>query len=165
MSGHFGEVDMLDRIQLGGGSFAPMPNVLCGSQKNLKKSGIESLWCARSKAAHFSFWLDPYMVHFYSANQKSCFLGGFTNRGSQAAEWANMDDFGIFLKNRPTGANKSSKIVFRVLFWYPGIYATQKHLRSSISGTIFKAKNRQFWGILGQIPAPPKIGMKTPFYL
>ena len=65
------------------------------------------------------------------------FGGLHTNQGSQVAELAKngpkMGDFGNFSKNRPTGANKSSKIVFRVLFWHPGICATQIHLRSSIS--------------------------------
>ena len=73
-----------------------------------------------------------------------------------------MGYFGNFSNNRPTAANNGSKIVSRVLFWYPGICATQIHLRSSICVSnadavpFFKAKNRHFLGILGQIPAPPE---------
>ena len=73
-----------------------------------------------------------------------------TNRGSRVGELAKNDqkrtkmgDFGNFLKNRSTGANKGPKIVSRVLFWV------------SINDLVpFLTKNRQFWGILGQILAP-----------
>ena len=138
------KLDMLDWRNLGGGLTSHPGLTFYVGLKNFWKTAELIDHCyVRSKSAHFSFWSDPYMFYFYFANKKSCFFGGFIHkRGSQVAELAKngqkcakIGDFGNFSKNRPTCANKSSKIVSRVLFWYPGICATQIHLRSSISGS------------------------------
>ena len=87
-----------------------------------------------------AFGWTPTWSIFILRTKNRAFLGVFTHKPGFAGcrinqndpKWAKMGDFGNFLKNRPTGANKSSKIVSRVLFWYPGICATQIHFRSSI---------------------------------
>ena len=63
----------------------------------------------------------------------------------------------IFLENRAPPSNEGSKIVSMVVFWYHGLYATQKHLRSSISVNtqalvpFLKAKIVDFGLFLAQI--------------
>ena len=86
-------------------------------------------------------WTPTYILFYFWKKKNRAFLGVLhTKRGSRVVElpqndqkWTKMRYFGKFSKNRPTAANNGSKIVSRVLFWYPGICATQKQLRSSIS--------------------------------
>ena len=90
-----------------------------------------------------AFGWTPTYIFFYFFKKNRAFLGVLhTKRGSRVVElpkndqkWTKMGYFGNFSKSRPTAANNGSKIVSRVLFWYPGICATQKHLRSSISAS------------------------------
>ena len=46
-----------------------------GLKRIWKIAELIDYYYVRWKSAHFSFLLDPNMVHFYSSNQKSCFLG------------------------------------------------------------------------------------------
>ena len=68
-------------------------------------------------------WTPTWSIFILQTTNRA-FLGVLhTNRASQVAElakndqkWSKMGEFGNFLKNRPTGANKSSKIVFGCYF-------------------------------------------------
>ena len=127
---------MLDWRNMGGGLTShPGLTFYVGLKNFWKIAELIDYYYDRTKSDHFSFWLGPYMVHFYSANQKSRFFKGVlhTNRGSQVAELAKMTkrakmaDFGKFLKNRPTGANKGSKIIYRVIFFGTLGYVPHKY--------------------------------------
>ena len=73
-----------------------------------------------------------------------------------------MCDFDHFLKNRSPTSNKGSNIDSRVLFWYPGICATQQHLRRSISMSnhylvsCLNPKIVDFWVFWEQTERPQK---------
>ena len=77
-------------------------------------------------------------------------------------KWAKMCDFGHFLKNRSPTSSKGSKIDSGVLFCYPGICATQQHLRRSISisnhdlVSFFNPKIVDFWVFWEQAERPQK---------
>ena len=62
---------------LGGGLTSHLGLTFYVGLKNFWKIAELIDYCyVRSKSAHFNFWLDLYMVHFYSANKKSCFFRG-----------------------------------------------------------------------------------------
>ena len=127
------------------------------------------------------FGWTPTYFFFYFWKNKSCFLRGFTHKtrfaGCRIApKWPKMDQNGLFwhfFEKSTTAANNGSKIVSRVLFWYPEICATQKHLRTSISASnndlvsFLKPKIVNFGVFLGKFQHPQKSHFfctKTPFY-